>query len=123
MSRVTRMAAMAALSDLDDYCRMGVSVNPKGPYGVLKRFIAQQDAGVVQVCPTKDRECGPNPAGWCEECPKQSGASLLCKANAPLPEGCYCKPGECSAPVIMGRQTPCRDPQKAKQTGAIHDNQ
>jgi hypothetical protein len=39
--------------------------------------------------------------------------SLLRNANEPLPDGCYCKPGKCAAPVIMGRQTPCRDPQKA----------
>jgi hypothetical protein len=26
----------------------------------------------------------------------------------PLPPGCYCPPGECQAPRIMGRQAPCR---------------
>lgn len=39
-------------------------------------------------------------------------ASLLRKPG-PLPDGCYCKPGQCAAPVVMGRQTACRDPQKA----------
>lgn len=29
------------------------------------------------------------------------------------PYGCYCKPGKCTAPVVMGRQMPCRDPRKA----------
>jgi hypothetical protein len=41
------------------------------------------------------------------------GASLLRSVNEPLPPGCYCKPGQCMAPKIMGRQMPCRDPQKA----------
>jgi len=41
------------------------------------------------------------------------GKSLLRKVDEPLPKGCYCKPGKCAAPVIMGRQTPCRDPAKA----------
>lgn len=45
----------------------------------------------------------------------RTGESLLrpaISATNPLPPGCYCKPGECAAPRIMGRQTPCRDPQK-----------
>jgi hypothetical protein len=29
-------------------------------------------------------------------------------ATNPLPPGCYCPPGTCQAPRIMGRQTPCR---------------
>jgi hypothetical protein len=41
------------------------------------------------------------------------GGSLLHKIGDPLPAGCYCNPGECMAPTIMGRQMPCRDPQKA----------
>lgn len=40
------------------------------------------------------------------------GASLLRKPG-PLPSGCYCKPGKCMAPRVMGRQTQCRDPDKA----------
>jgi len=40
--------------------------------------------------------------------------SLLHSPNDPPPAGCYCKPGQCMAPVIMGRQMPCRDPEKAK---------
>lgn len=40
--------------------------------------------------------------------------SLLRPVNAPLQEGCYCQLGKCGAPVIMGRQMPCRDPQKAR---------
>ena len=39
--------------------------------------------------------------------------ALLHKPNDPLPEGCFCQPGKCAAPVIMGRQMPCPDPQKA----------
>lgn len=41
--------------------------------------------------------------------------SLLHKPRDPLPEGCYCEPGKCMAPVIMGRQMPCRDRQKAQR--------
>lgn len=47
------------------------------------------------------------------------GKSLLrpaISATNPLPPGCYCKPGRCAAPVIMGRQTPCRDPEKRDGT-------
>lgn len=43
------------------------------------------------------------------------GKSLLrpaINATTPLPPGCYCEPGKCAAPRIMGRQTPCRDPEK-----------
>jgi hypothetical protein len=39
--------------------------------------------------------------------------SLLRDANEPPPPGCYCKPGQCMAPTIMGRQMPCRDLLKA----------
>jgi hypothetical protein len=35
------------------------------------------------------------------------GASLL-HPPGELPPGCYCPPDKCYAPVIMGRQTPCR---------------
>jgi hypothetical protein len=45
--------------------------------------------------------------------------SLLHQPNEPLPEGCYCQPGRCMAPVIMGRQTPCRDPIKAALREAL----
>lgn len=44
------------------------------------------------------------------------GKSLLrpaISADNPLSPGCYCEPGKCAAPKIMGRQTPCRDPEKA----------
>jgi hypothetical protein len=41
---------------------------------------------------------------------------LLRQVNEPLPDGCYCQPGQCMAPVIMGRQMPCRDPEKAAQS-------
>lgn len=30
------------------------------------------------------------------------------------PEGCYCKPGRCMAPKVMGRQMPCLNPEKAR---------
>ncbi len=39
--------------------------------------------------------------------------SLLRSPDEKPPEGCYCKPGRCMAPVIMGRQQPCLDPAKA----------
>ncbi len=39
--------------------------------------------------------------------------TLLRPPNDKPPEGCYCKPGRCMAPVIMGRQQPCLDPAKA----------
>ncbi len=39
--------------------------------------------------------------------------SLLRKPKD-APGGCYCKPGQCGAPVIMGRQMACRDPEKAR---------
>lgn len=42
-------------------------------------------------------------------------ASSLLRKPGPLPSGCYCKPGKCAAPVILGRQTACRDPKKAAQ--------
>lgn len=39
------------------------------------------------------------------------GTSLL-RPNEKLTT-CYCKPGRCMAPVVMGRQTTCLDPDKA----------
>jgi hypothetical protein len=45
--------------------------------------------------------------------PQQVGESLLRSDSEALPAGCYCKPGQCMAPTIMGRQQPCRDPEKA----------
>lgn len=45
---------------------------------------------------------------------KPQGQSLLrrpvksiTEVSAEIPGGCYCPPDRCSAPVIMGRQTPC----------------
>lgn len=29
------------------------------------------EADVVRVCPTRDIECGSNPASWCKSCPKR----------------------------------------------------
>ncbi len=40
-------------------------------------------------------------------------SSLLRPPSRHAPDGCYCQPGRCSAPIIMGGQMPCRDPQKA----------
>lgn len=31
----------------------------------------------------------------------------ISEISAQIPGGCYCPPGTCQAPVIMGRQTPC----------------
>jgi hypothetical protein len=45
--------------------------------------------------------------------------SLLRSVNEPLPDGCGCQPGKCMAPKIMGRQMPCRDPQKAATARAV----
>lgn len=45
--------------------------------------------------------------------PGAVAGSLLRSANDPPPSKCYCKPGHCMAPVIMGRQMPCLDPAKA----------
>ncbi len=39
--------------------------------------------------------------------------SLLRAASEKYVGGCYCKPGRCMAPVVMGRQQPCLDPAKA----------
>lgn len=39
----------------------------------------------------------------------------LLKAAGHIQTGCYCKPGRCIAPVVMGRQTKCLDPNKAAQ--------
>lgn len=39
--------------------------------------------------------------------------SLLRPASKLAPAGCHCKPGRCAAPVVMGQQVPCRDPEKA----------
>jgi hypothetical protein len=50
--------------------------------------------------------------------PEQVRESLLRPASEALLAGCYCKPGKCMAPTIMGRQQPCRDPAKATITGA-----
>lgn len=43
--------------------------------------------------------------------------SLLRPASESLPTGCFCEPGKCMSPVIMGKQMPCRDPEKAKGGG------
>jgi|GEM_PF-6886506 hypothetical protein len=48
--------------------------------------------------------------------------SLLRKPSDRAPHGCYCKPGKCGAPVIMGRQMTCRDPLKAKGEIRCCDN-
>lgn len=45
---------------------------------------------------------------------------LLWPANFQL-TGCYCNPGHCMAPVIMGRQMPCLDPEKAARSGGKAD--
>jgi hypothetical protein len=50
------------------------------------------------------------------------GQSLLrpaISAANPLPPGCHCKPGQCMAPRIMGRQMPCRDPEKRDRAAAV----
>lgn len=54
------------------------------------------------------------------------GESLLRLAIGPsgtLAPGCYCKPGRCMAPRIMGRQSPCRDPAKRDAAPAQQDGQ
>lgn len=45
------------------------------------------------------------------------GEPLLRPASSGPAPGCYCKPGKCMAPVVMGEQMPCRDPAKAAQGG------
>lgn len=31
----------------------------------------------------------------------------IAEVSKTIPGGCYCQPGTCQAPVVMGRQTPC----------------
>lgn len=47
-----------------------------------------------------------------------TAADLLRGVNEPLPEGCFCKPGKCMAPFVMGMQMPCRDVNKANAAPA-----
>jgi len=42
----------------------------------------------------------------------ETGGGLLRKPSTHAPPGCHCQ-DRCMAPVVMGRQTPCRDPEKA----------
>lgn len=42
--------------------------------------------------------------------------SLLRSATTQTINGCYCKPGQCMAPIIMGIQMPCLDPEKAARS-------
>lgn len=52
---------------------------------------------------------------WCQWCglrystPPIDYAKLLRPASKVAPSGCHCQT-RCMAPVVMGRQTPCRDP-------------
>jgi len=41
MSKVTIPQALAALDDMDDYCRMATGVDPIGPRKVLEQFIRE----------------------------------------------------------------------------------
>ena len=54
---------------------------------------------------------------WCQWCglrdSNRPAGSLLRKPTAQAPPGCYCNT-RCRAPIIMGSQQPCRDPEKAK---------
>ena len=38
---VTKSQALDALESLDDYARMGESIEPIGPYTILKRYIEE----------------------------------------------------------------------------------
>ncbi len=46
-------------------------------------------------------------------------SSLLRPPSRHAPDGCHCQPGRCCAPIIGGRQMPCRDPQKASAVGSL----
>src|SRR6185369_8437590 len=45
----------------------------------------------------------------------ETRGSLLQKPNENPSAGCFCAPGNCGAPRVMGRQAPCRDPEKASR--------
>jgi hypothetical protein len=47
----------------------------------------------------------------------------IAEVSAQIPGGCYCPPGKCFAPVIMGKQTPClRRNDAAAQPPASQDD-
>lgn len=50
--------------------------------------------------------CGAGPE-WIDE-----RTSLLRKPSARAPKGCHCTT-RCAAPIVQGRQQPCRDPARA----------
>lgn len=50
-----------------------------------------------------------DPASYFREFVRRLDAACM---SPPSPR-CYCAPGKCMAPVIMGRQTSCLDPEKA----------
>lgn len=43
--------ALEALENMDDYARMGISIDPYGPYGFLLKFIKEVEQAVSDADP------------------------------------------------------------------------
>lgn len=90
---------------------------PKDADGEDARFVKLGVFGYVRAdlappAPAAHHIVDINEKGVAAPAAEQGDSSLLRKPG-PLPAGCYCKPGRCMAPVVMGRQTACRDQAKA----------
>lgn len=120
-SSMRRLAAMLSAAPQPATCKQSLQV-PQ-PAAVKQDLTTAQGDADEMVCAAcggtgeVHADDGEGPWACYYGCQKpqpeaKAGASLLRKPG-PLPDGCYCKPGQCAAPVVMGRQTACRDPQKA----------
>ena len=74
-----------------------------------KQLVGEQSWYACETCRQKFKV---DP--WDGKVPVMPAVEQLLKGTSTsLPGGCSCQPGKCMAPVVMGRQTPCRDPKKA----------
>lgn len=57
-----------------------------------------------------------------EQVARLTAQSLLRSATTQPLDKCYCKPGQCMAPIIRGRQMPCLDPEKAARASLSRES-
>jgi hypothetical protein len=90
------------------------------PYFLARHFHQATHWKYVEL-PAAPQQCGCDESVGllCAEHAMERDMYMIHKTTDRPPDGCFCSPEKCMAPVIIGKQMPCRDPRRQFNTGPM----
>ena len=115
MSTEALRAALAELAKAEAHYRLKFQTAPTADHlDVGRAWDRMRKAGDAARAALAQREAQPQSL-------LRKPVRNIREISAAIPGGCYCPPGQCDAPVVMGQQTPCLRRNDASKQGAKPD--